>query len=213
MGSTTSLARDLVLIPARNLEAQWLRLSYSKIPPTEYKFLEAKLSIQVNKSASPFLYPLEKPARLKNLRVKGVLLEVPDMKPGNDDFVLRIGPAVEGQKQLNALQRMFATKWIRELDGLARTLGRKLGYLDLSVVGLKSAAQNWKQREHPDTALIKEKVALEMNGIGPFELSITYPESLPPSLGLWLGSDGDNSDAKFSLRIDELRLQFYDDDK
>lgn len=213
MGSTTVLARDLVLIPAQNLEAKWLRLSYSKIPPTEYKFSETKLSIHVNKSASPFLYPFEKPAKLKNLRVKGVLLKVPIMKPGKDDFVLRVGPAVEGQKQLNALQRIFAPKWITELDNLARSQERKLGHLELSVVGQKSTPSNWKQRLHPDTDLIKEEVALEIDGIGPFELQRGYSESLPPSLGLWLGSDGDNSDAQFSLRIDELMLQFYDDDK
>ncbi|MGE4107774.1 MAG: hypothetical protein AB7F66_11205 [Bacteriovoracia bacterium] len=213
MGSTTVLARDLVLIPAQNLEAKWLRLSYSKIPPTEYKFSEAKLSIHVNKSASPLIYPFEKPAKLKNLRVKGVLLELPSMKPGKDDFVLRVGPAVEGPKQLNALQRIFAPKWITELDNLARSQGRKLGHLELSVVGQKSTPSNWKQRLHPDTDLIKEEVALEIDGIGPFELQRSYSESLPPSLGLWLESDGDNSDAQFSLRIDELMLQFYDDDK
>lgn len=213
MHSKTVLARDLLLIPAPNLEAKWLRLSYSKIQPTEYKFFGTKLSIQVNKSASPLLYPFEKPAKLKSLRVKGVLLEVPNLKPGKDDFVLRVGPAVEGQRQLNAFQRIYAPKWISELDNLARSQGRKLGHLELSVVGLKSAASNWKQRLHPDTELINEEVSLEIDGIGPFELRRIYSESLPPSLGLWLGSDGDNSDAQFSLRIDELGLQFYDDNK
>jgi len=213
MGPTMALSRDLAIIPAPNLEAQWLRLRYSRIRPTEYKFSNGKLSIQVDKSASPFLYPFEKPAKLKSLRVKGVLLEVPNLKPGKDDFMLRVGPAVEGQKQLNALQRIFAPKWIAELDNLARAQGRKLGHLELSVVGLKSVPSTWKQRLHPDTDLIKEEVALEIDRIGPFELQRSYSESLPPSLGLWIGSDGDNSGAQFSLRIDELLLEFYDRDK
>lgn len=213
MGSTTALARDLVLIPAPNLEGQWLRLNYSRIQPTEYKFSNGKLTIQVDKSASPFLFPFKKPVKLKSIRLKGALLEVPAMKPDKDDFILRVGPAIEGQRQLNALQRMLAPKWISVLDDLARNKGRKLGYLDLSVVGLNSATPKWKQRQHPDTDLINEKFVLGIDGTGPFDLNLTYPETSPPSLGLWLGADGDNSEAHFSLRIDELLLQFYDDNK
>ena len=213
MGSTMAFARDLAIIPAPNLEAQWLRLSYSRIRPTEYKFSNGKLTIQVDKSASPFLFPFEKPAKLKNIRLRGVLLEVPHLKSGKDDFILRVGPAIEGQRQLNAVQRMLAPKWISVLDDLARNKGRKLGYLDLSLVGLNSAAPSWKQRQHPDTDLINERFVLGMDGIGPFDLNLSYPETSPPSLGLWLGADGDNSEAHFSLRIDELLLQFYDDNE
>ena len=108
---------------------------------------------------------------------------------------------------------MLAPSWIVELNNLAKAQGRRLGHLDLSLVTLKSIAPGWRQRQHPDSELINETIILEISEKGSFELKLNYPEKLPPSLGIWMGSDGDNSGASYTLRIDELRLQFYDGDK
>ncbi|NCN28200.1 hypothetical protein GW915_11555, partial [bacterium] len=208
--SIGTLAHELLLIPAPELESNWLRLRYSNIPATDYKFSDGTLTIRVDKSASPLLYPFKEPAKLKNIRLKGHMLAAAKLKPDKDDFVLRMGPALEGNRRLNAVQRMLAPQWIKELDKLAKAKGRKLGRLDLSLVASESTTQTWKQRQHPDTDLIDEKIVLKAGGIGPFDLNLSYPETSPPSLGLWIGSDGDNSGAQFSLRIDELLLEFYD---
>ena len=86
---------------------------------------------------------------------------------------------------------------------------------------LLGPAQTRKEPEVPEVHwlsspypyLIHETIALVLAKEGSFELSRSYENSLPPSLGIWIGADGDDSGSNFEVTIEKLQIEFFEDVK
>ncbi len=203
----------LTLIPSQTLsDNNWIKLQYSKIPSTEYKITNNQIRVSVRSSASPLIYKFETLKRLKRLSLKATLDSMPKLPPNSDDFILRIGPAISGTQKLSVLERLVAPEWIMTLSKIASQHSVGLKNIELSLVSLEPAPI-WKTRSHPQSKLIQETIALVVKNPGTFNLDIDYPQDLQPCLGLWIGSDGDESKSNFDMSIDELSVEFYEEIK
>ncbi len=91
------------ILPASHPES-WHLLSYSGIPSNRVNFIESGMQIIVQGSASPIIYPLQKPAVLKeislDLAINGEInLQGKEQGTrGADDFLFRLGIVYEGKK-------------------------------------------------------------------------------------------------------------------
>ena len=89
----------------------WHVLQFRGIPAHDVDFLETGLVIQVRRSAAPVIYELPEPIGVAGLRVWGRLdgvLAIPaDVQgdDGYDDYALRAGVVLAGDRRLNFFQR------------------------------------------------------------------------------------------------------------
>lgn len=195
------------VIPTQKKD-QWEVLSYSKISANKISFSEKGINVKVRSSASPLIYPFSKPKSFKKLTVKGVLpgeLNVPAGKQGTkgfDDFVLRIGLVIEGDKKLNFFQRSIAANWVKRLYSLASKgmgVDRIVFY---NVQDPKGAA--FKERTHPLTDLIEERIMwTSKKGEFLFEVNELPQEKI---LALWISIDGDDTKSEFEVLIEGLKF-------
>ena len=201
--------------PLQKKEA-WQILKYSKLKPSQNLFTEKGLIVKVNQSASPLIYPFEKPKKIKSIRVKahlkGPSLNFPSGvvqgSKGYDDFPLRVGLVRQGEKTLSWLQRRLAPQWVRTLFKLApEGLGVK-GITYFTVVNQTQLLGT--ERIHPQSELIEEKfvTAVPTDGRIQFQQSFDYSE---PVLALWISVDGDDTKSKFEILIEEIEIKETND--
>jgi len=134
---------------------RWQALRYKNIPANRIRFSKDGMTISVNNSASPLIYPLDQPLLVTRLRVEAQIegsLNVGGPRQGEkgyDDYVLRIGLVVPGKKRLNFIQRMTAPEWVRALFKLAPegTGISKVQFFNVAA----SPGQIGKSRQHPSS--------------------------------------------------------------
>jgi hypothetical protein len=121
-----------------------------------------------------------------------------------DDFALRIGLVIKGDKRLNWFQRSVAPEWVLTLYGLAP---KKVG-ID-QILFLAATQQDEKldtQRAHPLSDLINEKFVWKLDQEGEFSFEVDLPES-KDVLAVWLSSDGDDTDSVYQITYNEIILE------
>lgn len=187
---------------------QWLRLKYRQIPPTIYLLENGRMKISVKSSASPIIYIFSEPRKIRRLYVRGNISKLP-LLSNADDFLLRIGPAISGEKRLSFFERLAAPNWIRSLDEIAKAKKLGFGHLDLGVISSRNPPA-WKNRVHPQSDLIRETAMISLAVPGEFSFEQNYTKELPLSLGIWIGSDGDDSKTEFNLTIEELSIEYFE---
>ncbi|MCX6129611.1 MAG: hypothetical protein NTX25_11170, partial [Proteobacteria bacterium] len=140
---------------------RWEVEKYSKIPAHTLDFSSAGLKIQIDKSASPLFYALPSVQRVYGFKVQGEFQGLPRFlntpkqgDKGADDYALRIGFIVPGEKKLTGLRRVLAPDWVKNLyDKIPKGLG-------LDRVQFFNITQNPAQlnltRVHPLSELIQE---------------------------------------------------------
>lgn len=198
-----------VVVPVLDLQ-KWTSLSYSKIPANTVSVAGGGLHIAVNKSASPLVYKFDSPVTAKSIHVEARWsgeLHIPGNavqgEAGADDFVLKVGVVEAGERRLNWLQRRIAADWIRQLFRLAPkgTGVERIHFL--------SATQQenllGSQRVHPLSDLLHETHITYLDKPAAFELNYQFEEPVVV-LGLWISSDGDDTDSNFELTIDRITL-------
>ncbi len=192
---------------------QWQQLKYKSIKANVLEFKDDRMRIKVSESASPLIYPFQKPQTFNSLIVKGKVTGKIDLKKppqgteGNDDFVFRIGLVTSGEKTLNFFQRAIAPKWIKELHSLAEGKAQGISAIHFYNVISDKRILNQK-RVHPLSDLIHENFKALLNEDGSFSLNLKK-EDLPNEkiLALWISSDGDDTKSSFEVIIDHFMLQ------
>ena len=189
---------------------RWQALHYKNIPANQFGFSKDGMTISVNNSASPLILPLEKPLFVTRLRAKGQLkgkLNVDSSRQGEkgyDDYVLRIGLVVPGEKRLNFIQRRTAPNWVQTLFKLAPegTGISKVQFFNVAA----SPDQIGKTRQHPLSNLLYETVVAAPAPGGHLEFNINLN---PPTevLALWISSDGDDTQSHYSVQLQRLELE------
>lgn len=194
--------------------SSWKQEEYSKIPKNDVSFSKDGLLVKVNKSASPLIYPLKSALRVFGFRVRGEFRGLPNFRDvskqgekGSDDYPLRIGFIVPGEKRLTAFKKMFASAWVRHLYN-AVPPGAGLSHIRFFDV-TQNPAQVGQSRVHPSSDLMREEFFSLIKEPGPFALEYTLRQPLE-AVALWISIDGDDTKSKFDVLISELELKSED---
>lgn len=191
------------------MPADWQLLEYSDLPANAVEFGAAGMAVRVEASASPIVYPLPRPTRIERIEVSGHLDRLLALEPGvqgsraGDDFALKLGLVVAGDKTLNPVQRLFSADWIRQLYALAPD-GAGIDRIEFfNAVQDPALLGLW--RRHPLSELIVENNVWLIDAPGEFRLSQRLDEPLE-IVAIWLSIDGDDSGSRYTTLIRDLRL-------
>ncbi|MDF1657840.1 MAG: hypothetical protein P1U58_09515 [Verrucomicrobiales bacterium] len=188
----------------------WKIISFEKVKSNEITFNEAGLRIEVEESASPLLYLFPERKQVRNLRVTGRVsggwkfAAGDSWKDGPDDALLRFGLIENGTKRLNALERIAAPDWIKELESRASTTADGIGRIHCFHV---MPGRQWigETRKNPNVSIFEETISAAPEDDGRFELSVVLDTPME-TVGLWLLADGDDSEASFIVEIENIEI-------
>ena len=101
------------------------------------------------------------------------------------------------------MQRQVAADWVLKLFNLApKDVG--IDHIYFLMVGSQQSQLN-KEREHPLSDLIKEKVVWVKGTENTMVLRTKLKKPMK-TLALWLASDGDDTKSAFKVKIKNLKL-------
>lgn len=215
LGQNTGMKNHLLLpafiiIPLQ--PPNWQSVSYDDIPSNKLGQNKDHLEIIVDQSASPLVYKLDSQKMVEAVEFKAELkgkLSYRELSPGEegaDDFPLRIGLVVAGDKTLNRVQKWLASDWVLKLHDLGDEKTGIDHVLFLNVTAQKDA--KFKQRTHPLSELFQERIVGKFND---GEVHVRYELDPPrPILGLWVSSDGDDTASKYKVNLKDLKLKLND---
>jgi hypothetical protein len=198
-----------MMIPTTDLK-DWKLEQFSDTPKNEISASSNGILVKVKSSAGPLIYPLKAATQVKGFKIKGQFLSLPQFKDmslqgekKNDDYPLRIGFVIPGDKKLSGIKRLFAPQWIKNLYQQAPT---GMGIESVQFFNItQNPAQVGKSRTHPALKLIKENFFAEVKAPGPFvfEHSLTEPIE---AVAVWISIDGDDTKSDFEVLISELEI-------
>jgi len=198
-----------IALPVQQID-NWQILQFSNIEPNRVSFSSEGMEVNVKASASPIIYPLDEPRLVSRVEVSGELsnlLSVEAEKQGqgdNDDFTLKVGLVVTGDKTLNGFQKLFSAKWIRTLFELAPEGTGVDNIYFLNAV--QDSRQLGLKRQHPLSELIYENNVWLLDKPGEFAFVHRLDEPREV-IAVWLSIDGDNTGSSYSTLIRSLRLE------
>ncbi len=187
----------------------WQLLQYNKIEPNQVSFSQQGMNVQVIESASPLIYPLDNPLLVRRIDVSGSLSDLLSLdaeKQGlknHDDFTLKIGLVVDGDKTLNRLQKLLSPNWVKTLFELAPEGSGVDNIYFLNAV--QTSTRLGQQRQHPASDLIYENNVWLLDKTGDFSLSYTLDDPRKV-IAVWISIDGDDSRSNYSTLIKSLSL-------
>lgn len=189
--------------------AEWQILKYSDIPANEIRFLEDSIQISVRQSAGALVIPVSPSGSIRSLRVVADIsgeLSLAGRRQGTDgadDFLLRIGLILSGDKTMNPVQKWLAPEWVLKIrqsfppeTGLDKIVCHNI-VSDPSVRG--------RTRRHPASSLFLEYFDLPPPENGHFEATIPVPADADIA-GLWISTDGDDTGSFFKVTIKQIQF-------
>ena len=199
-----SIAETISLEPM-----QWQVLNYDRIPPHRVTFDNSELTIEVNRSASPIIYPFASPRPIQSIQliaqINGRLKfnDIPQGALGADDFRLRIGLIYAGGVRPDEFTRQLLPEWVRSLYSITP---ENIGFSHVNFFN------TWQQsrlagtkRVHPKSKLWHEEFRIPVPSDGGIDFQWQLNTDRP-ALGLWISSDGDDTQSKFSVVIKRIVL-------
>ena len=208
MKLNTLMLAGAIALPLQHTD-NWQLLEYSRLDANQVTFTRGGMEVMVDRSASPIIYPLVDAKTVTRVSVTGKLSNLLDVPPenqgqeGNDDFSLKIGLVVAGEKTLNPVQKLFSAKWIKTLFDLApEGTGVDRIYFLNAVQHENLLGQ---QRQHPLSELIYENNVWLLDQSGDFSLDYRL-ESPQEVIAIWLSIDGDDTQSRYTTTINSLIL-------
>lgn len=205
----SSLIFAALVIPTQSMKG-WHLEAYSRIPSNEVATSEKGMLIHVQKSASPLMYQLPTTEHLTGFKVSGEFRGLPKLpitasegEKGADDFALRIGFIVPGEKKLSGVKRLLAPQWIKRLyEQVPPGLG-------LDSIHFFNVTQNVKkvgqERVHPKSDLILENFFAAAETPGPFSYTHTLKKPID-AIAIWVSVDGDDTKSEYDVLLAKLEL-------
>lgn len=190
---------------------KWTQLEYDNVIQNKVEYHNQSITIHVDQSSSPLIYPLGKPAKFKEIEIDAELMGTLKLASnklqgtkGNNDFTLRIGLVYQGDKKLGFLKRKVAPAWVKKLFSL---VPKNTG---VSHVRFFNVFQD--KRLESDTPYKKKpkfffhSFDIEQAKNGKIKATIKVPSN-KNVLGLWINSDGNDTKSKFNVKINKLILR------
>ena len=209
MNIKTMIFAAAFAVPLQQMN-DWQLLRYSAIAPNQISFAHEGMTVKVMGSASPIIYPLNEARLVRRIEVTGTLYELLTLdaeKQGlkdNDDFSLKIGLVVAGDKTLNGWQKLFTADWVRRLFALAPEGGGIDSIYFLNAV--QASSRLGQQRQHPLSDLFYENNVWLLDKPGDFAMTHTLNKPRKV-IAIWLSIDGDDSRSNYSTLIKSLHLE------
>ncbi|MDF1811879.1 MAG: hypothetical protein P1V20_06680 [Verrucomicrobiales bacterium] len=190
----------------------WRLLAFKNSKANTLYTSNGSLLVAVNASSGPLVYSFGEVKTISGFTFQGTvdgLILLPALKnqgeSGADDFVLRFGIILSGDKKMTRLQSMLAPVWVRELAVMGPK-GTGLGKIDFYNVA-NGSGPIWKQRMHPSgNQMLKETIACSLQQPGEIFLDKAYSSPVR-AVGLWIACDGDDTGSKFNLAIDRIEIR------
>lgn len=173
----------------------FLDLEYRKIKPNKTT-LGTPIIIQVNQSASPLFYKINKP--LKTLKVSGKVNIQKKIAAGKDDVYFSVGIINKGDYKPNFLTKKLLPQWLKTIVNINTEVGvGKIQFYEASPKGIKTD----KVKKYSDIVM-HHKTHTQLGPDGSFSVDISGLQSYV--LGLWFRAEGDDSGAIFDVQINSL---------
>ena len=197
------------VVPVQSLDG-WKTEKFSSRPANMVTASSSGIVIKVEKSASPLIFPLKSKTKVNGFKIAGNFSALPVFKDvarqgekGADDFPLRIGFIVPGEKRLTGVRKLFASEWVKHLFS---QVPPEMGLDHIQFFNVtQNSAQVGKSRTHPASDLLTEEFFALVEKPGPF--SYTHKLSIPlEAVGIWLSIDGDDTKSDFTVSISNLEL-------
>ena len=196
-----------------NSKGDWYILKYDSLPANQVNFSDKGLSIKVDKSASPLIYPLtDNPFLIKKVSISGyidklVSIKDPDQQgdKGFDDFNLRFGLVLMGSNRLNWFKRKLAPKWVIELYNLAPK-NQGIAHVEFLNAILSPHRLNTVRNQFK---YLHERNLWLMDKPGDFSYSHTFSKPRH-TVALWIAVDGDDTKSSFTLNIKQIQLEGFE---
>lgn len=191
-------------------ENDFENLSFSSLEPNQYTFTDERLTISVDGSASPLIYPIDAPRKFQKLRFTAKKTGVLNLKSSqqgseaNDDFALKVGLVFEGNKTLNFFQRAVAASWITTLHDLAPE-GTGISKIHFYSIFQDESLAN-TSRQHPLSDLLHEEYVGKPDESGYINVSIDIKED-KKVLAVWISADGDDTESRYQIELNSLTLE------
>jgi hypothetical protein len=208
-----TMLANVASLPVDDL-ANWTEAAYRGIPPNRVTIENGALSIEVRNSASLLIYRFDRPLPLREFSVEASWsgeLEIPagviQGDDGADDFVLKLGLVVAGDRTLGWFERRLAADWLLRLYELAPEgsgIENVRFYSTTRQRDLLGAS-----RTHPLSELFYEERIAYLADPGPFSLSRSFSDPIE-TLGLWIASDGDDTESELEVKIHSILLKIAD---
>lgn len=210
---TSSLLVAAMVIPTQSLEG-WKHETFSRIPSNQIAVSEKGLLVQVKKSASPLIYKLKSQEEITAIQISGEFISLPQFsdlsrqgKKGADDFALRLGLIVPGEKKLTGVKKLFAPEWVKQLyKQVPEESGLDHIYFFNIIQNSKLLGQT---RQHPGSDLIQEEFIAVVNQPGPFVYTHQLKQPMK-TLALWISIDGDDTASSFDVLLSKIELTTAD---
>lgn len=192
----------LLVIPVNEL-SQWKIESYSNMTPNQVSVVNQTLQIKVSASSSPLFYPLKKTSIVKGFKLKVHFIGLPVFKElerqgekNFDDFALRIGFVVPGDKKLQGIKKMFAASWVKRLYSQIPE-GSGIDHVQFyNIVQNKNLVG--KVRIHPQSDLIYENFFMSIDKPSLLETEYIFEKPIHAQ-ALWISLDGDDTKSNYEI--------------
>jgi hypothetical protein len=203
---------SLFIVPL-NQSPQWQELNFNKIKANHVEYSQEKIKISVTESASPLIYSFDSKKKITAFEVTAHVSEnypqIPSQKvqghKGFDDYVLRFGLIITGNKKMSWLNRLSAPEWLLKMEKL---LPEDQGINEvLFFTTCQNSNQLNKTKTHSLSSLLKETCIEHLTKSGSFTLKKDLPEPLE-AVGLWISTDGDETKSTFQLEINKIKLNY-----
>lgn len=199
----------VLVIPTEKLDG-WRTEKFSNIPSNEVSASGNGLLVRVRKSASPLIFPLKSPLKILGFKITGEFRGLPKFsdtsKQGqkrSDDYALRVGLIIPGEKRLSGVKKFFASQWVKQLYSQVPS-GLGLDHVHFFNV-TQNPSQAGKSRVHPASDLMREEfIALaEKNGPFTYEYSLKQPLE---AVAVWISIDGDDTKSEYEVLLSRMEL-------
>lgn len=199
-----------MVLPTTNL-TDWKIEQFSRVPKNEVTASAKGLLIRINGSAGPLIYPLKAKTKISGFKVTGEFLGLPKFtnpslqgEKGYDDYPLRLGFVIPGEKRLSGLKKMFAAQWVKSLYEQVQD-GTGLDSIRFFIV-TQNPKQVGQTRVHPASDLFKEEFFADVKRPGPFSYEFQFKQPIE-AVAVWISIDGDDTKSAFEVLISSLELQ------
>lgn len=199
----------VLVIPTKQASL-WEQEKYSHIPKNEVSFSERGILIRVIRSASPLIFRLDSTKKVTGFHVRGEFRGLPNFadvgmqgEKGADDYALRVGFVIPGNKRLTGLKKLFAPAWVANLYSKAPD-GSGLDRIQFFNV-TQNPLQFGQHRVHPLSDLIQEDFFALASKVGAFDYDYVFKQPLEVS-AVWISIDGDDTKSIFDVTISSIEL-------
>lgn len=187
---------SIILIPVV-MSQNVLNLNYSKIKANAIE-IDKVVKIQVNESASPLFYKIDKVEKVKKIFMSGKVNIEKEIGDNLDDSYFQLGIIYEGDYRPNFFIKKFLPEWLLKV----LSLGKSVGVSEIEFLEVSDGRMINRADKIQGISLTYKNIAVLKNE----SFEFTYTPKDKRIIAFWLRSDGDDSKAKFKVELERFEL-------